>query len=164
MIDNHFKTYEDETEFQKWIDSFSEKAKTIKKILNDFRTGNLVDKKDLESKSDYENRMKAAKLKKEEANANIRDYEWKHIETFGKTPSPQAKEAIHQGVKNEKRNLTELEIDELIKFGIIQQVYDGWKCDCKICPFNMIMTDRISALHEIARHLSAVHGKVILQK
>lgn len=71
-------------------------------------------------------------------------------------------EESHHTEKN-RRDLTEPEINELIKYGYVDHVHDGWKSICKLCPTTSILDDRITALHEIARHILAVHGKKVLQ-
>lgn len=151
-----FRFYTRNEDLKNWLQSELNQSEFIETILNKFRTGELIEPTDL----DYQNRMKAAKLKKEEAIANIKDWEWKHIETFEKTPSSQAKSAIKDKAY---RELNQNEIELISKHISLEHTFDGWRITCKHCRNQVTYNDRLEALHQAARHLSAVHGHKILE-
>ncbi len=66
--------------------------------------------------------------------------------------------------KNPHRKLTDNEVEIIVKHISLENTFDGWRITCFHCRLHVTYNDRLEALHESARHLSAVHGKVIIQK
>ena len=62
------------------------------------------------------------------------------------------------------RELTSDETDEIVKFISFKNTFDGWEITCFKCQNPTTYKDRLVALHDAARHLSAVHSKEILKK
>lgn len=146
----------------KYLEKYSNKNDAIKDILEKFANGDLVSKSDKE----LDIQLKQQRLKKLTAEANIKKWEWEHIETFAKTPTYQGEKAIKERASNEKsfRELTQQEIDVIVKHISLENTFDGIKVTCKHCRIKTTYNDRLEALHDATRHLSAVHGQKILQK
>ena len=103
----------------------------------------------------------AIKIHKEEKKLELP----KNYESFGgwkddakSTTEPKTNFETHY------RELTSDEVDEIVKHIALENTFDGWKITCLHCRNEVTYKDRLEALHQAARHLSAVHGKEILQK
>lgn len=107
--------------------------------------------------------LKFRKLKAETEIAESKALYWKN---FSKPPTFLGNKAIKDKALNENllRELTENEIDEIVKHITLENTFDGFKITCKHCRLATNYNDRLEALHEAARHLSAVHGEKILAK
>ncbi len=107
--------------------------------------------------------LKFRKLKAETEIAESKALYWKN---FSKPPTHLANKAIKNKAlsENSLRELTENEIDEIVKHITLENTFDGFRITCKHCRLETYYNDRLEALHEAARHLSAVHGEKILQK
>lgn len=146
----------------------------LKDLVEKFKT---TDKKELKLKIfnyilgsdenlDLKQRKEIAQVKKLEAEAKIKEWEVIHLDTFGKTPSYSADKAIKNKALSEKslRELTNSEIDLIVKHIALENTFDGWKITCMHCKNQTSYIDRLEGLHDAARHLSAVHGHKVLQK
>ena len=146
-------------EIQLKIDTQENITQFLKKIITDFFNGDLVPS----NEENLDREIKKQKLRKLTAEATIKEREAKYIENFDSIPSPQAKEAIRTNVSKQFRELTDAELDNFAKVISLQNSYDGFQVTCLKCRNKFERKDRLEAIHEAIRHLSAVHGAQILQ-
>lgn len=160
MADGHFFFYFNKESLKKLVEKF---ATTDKEELK-LKIFNYILQTD--ENLDLKQRKEIAQVRKLEAEAKIREWEVIHLDTFAKTPSYSAKKAIKNKAlsENSLRELTENEIDEIVKHITLENTFDGFRITCKHCRLETYYNDRLEALHEAARHLSAIHGEKILQK
>ena len=159
MTDRYYFKSDDE-KVKKRFEKESNKAEALKNFVEKSIKDDSISKPDQE----LDIQLKQQRLKKLTAEANIKEWEWKHIETFAKTPSYQGEKAIKERASNEKsfRELTQQEIDVIVKHISLENTFDGIRVTCKHCKLPTTYNDRLEALHDSARHLSAVHGQKVL--
>ena len=153
MAKRLFRLYTDDEDLIKDLESKHEISAYLESIANKVRTDQLVEPQDL----DYENKLKAAKLKKLEAEAKIKTWEADHLETFDKPASPQAKKAIIERV------LTQNEIGNVEKYITLHVNGTGFEGKCDFCKLGITEGTRERTLLECTRHLIACHRKEILK-
>lgn len=155
-----YALYSSNKEFTEFLDSKANVSDFLVNLVEDFRTGKLN-----YSQGDIDLEIKKVRLKKLTAEAKIKTWEADHIETFGKTPSYSAEKAIKERASNEKsfRELTEDEINLIVKHITLENTFEGYRITCKHCQNRVNYENRLEALHDGARHLSAVHGQKILK-
>ena len=137
-----------------WIESQPNQSGAIEDLIEKFLNNQLVEPQDL----DYENKLKAAKLKKLEAEAKIKTWEADHLETFDKPASPQAKKAIIERV------LTQNEIGNVEKYITLRVNGSGFQGKCDFCKLDITEGTREKTLLECTRHLIACHRTEILKE
>lgn len=157
-----FRFFVENTDLVTFLRKQGEFTSWIIKLLEDYRGGKLV----TVGKMEIEVKIKEQRLKKLTAEASIKELELKYWQTFHKTPTFQSHLAIKENIsnKNSFRELTEQEINLIVKLITLENTFDGWRVTCLDCRLEVSYKDRLEALNEAARHLSAVHGKKILAK
>ena len=158
---HHHIRIEQDSDLENWLQSKNNVEPFIRETLEQVRTGKLGEIMEHESKQQIELEYKKLRNEKLKLDIKIKEKELSYYDTFHKAPSSEAKEAMKDKAF---RELKEDEINLIVKLITLENVFDGCRITCLECKIQVTYKDRLEALNEAARHLSAVHGKKILSK
>lgn len=137
--------------------------KEIAELAKNYLIDLVENKKEIDPDLEYKI-LRNQKIKKSlvetDLNIEIKKRQLQHWDSFGTAPSKAADKAIKEGF----RELTSEEVEHISKFIALEHTFDGYRITCLQCTNQFNYKTRLEALHDAARHLSAVHGKKILQK
>lgn len=140
-----------------WIEVQSNQSEAIENLINEKLGGKPIT--DPEHELDLE--TKKQKLRKLTAEASIKEKELAHWDTFGTSPSPQARNAITQSVT--ERGLTKQEIYNVKSKIALRWDIDRFKATCPFCRNPFTYPTENEAVADMARHFEAMHSKVALK-
>ena len=163
-----FWTYKekDDQDLEQFLESKLSINDFLKKLVNDFRTGKIVDSKNL----DLHRKKLEVDIRYKEIMIKIKEKELLFDQTFDKTPSSQAQKAIKVGVNTESYEPPEeKQIKDVIqnnwnKFveSIIKNPKNEWTLTCHLCSTGFILPTREQAIERFKTHLLETHNERVL--
>jgi len=150
---------------------FLETQKSISDFMRDLinqartgKTGNFSDE-------DLKKRKLIADIDYKEILTAIKKRELLILETFGKPPSYQAKEAIKTAVNNEsfippeEKNLEKIIENKWNNFLLSLRTNSKkeWIANCKLCDTGFILPNKEEAINRFKNHLSETHNEQLLK-
>jgi len=138
----------------------------LRNLVNDFRTGKLIDSKNM----DLQRKKLEVEIRYKEIMIKLKQKELDFSETFDKTPSSQAKTAIKVGVNTEsyeppeEKKIIDVIQNQWNKFveTIIKNPKNEWTLTCKLCSTGFILPTREQAIQRFKIHLEQTHHERVL--
>ena len=146
-----YRFFTEDENLQKFLDSQREYSDYARKIFIALLNGELVP---LENK-EVDQRIKFARAKKTEAEANIKNWEWEYIKQFNALPSPQAKRALTERAKPTEESY--FDGTENFKVNHLVGKY-YFECKTEGCTVVVTAIDSTVGLDEMKKHLKESHG------
>ena len=156
MTEDIFRFTTGNEDLKKWLRSQSNQSKTIKEILNKFRLGEIVDRRD--SKEETELEYKKLRNQKLKLDIKLKERELGYMETFDSPPTRQGMKVIKE------RILTQNEIGNVEKYITLHTNGTGFRGICDFCKLDITEGTRERTLLECTRHLIACHRTEILKE
>jgi len=162
-----FYTYsENELELQLFLESKVNVSEFVKEILELYRKGKLVDSKSL----DLMRQKMIGDIEYKKILTAIKKRELMILETFGKPPSYQAKEAIKVAVNNEAVTPPEEKtIEKIIEtnwnnflLSLRTNSKNEWIANCKLCDTGFILPNKEQAINRFKNHLFETHDRHLM--
>jgi len=135
-------------------------------LVNDFRTGKLIQSKNL----DLQRKKLEVDIRYKEIMIKIKEKELNFSETFDKTPSSQAKTAIKVAVDTqgyeppEEKKIKEMIENNWNRFveTLKQNPKGEWIATCKLCSTGFILPTQATAIMRFKQHLEQTHYEKVL--
>jgi len=159
-------TYEAELNLRNYLESKSNISEFLKKLVNDFRTGKLIESKSI----DLQRKKLEVDIRYKEIMIKIKEKELIYNETFDETPSSRAKIAIKTAVNTETFNPPEeKKLNEIVKMNwnrfidsLKQNSKGEWISTCKFCSTGFILPTKEQAINRFKIHLEENHAESVL--
>jgi len=157
----------DDLDLERYLESKISINDFVRNLINDFRTGKIVDSKNL----DLHRKKLEVDIRYKEIMIKIKEKELNYTQTFDKTPSSQAKSAIKVGINTESYEPPEdKKINEVIKnswnkfVNTLKQNSKGeWTLTCKMCNTGFILPTKEEAINRFKIHLLETHNERVLE-
>jgi len=156
-----FRFYTRNEDLKNWLQSQSNQSEFIEEILIKVRTGELQEPKEYQIKQAVELEYKQLRNQKLKLDIKLKEKELAHWNTFGTSPSPQAKHALIQSVS--ERGLTKQEIYNVKSRIALRWEFDRFKATCPFCRNPFDYQTENEAVADMARHFEAMHSKEALK-
>jgi len=163
-----FHTFkEKDSDLEIYLESKFSINEFLRNLVNDFRTGKLIDSKNM----DLQRKKLEVDIRYKEIMILIKQKELDFSETFDKTPSSQAKSAIKVGVNTESYEPPEeKKIQDTIQNQwnrfvntLKQNSKAEWTLTCKLCSTGFILPTKELAISRFKKHLEETHYEKVLE-
>jgi len=163
-----FHTFkENDSDLEEYLESKFSMNEFLRNLVNDFRTGKLIDSKNM----DLQRKKLEVDIRYKEIMILIKQKELDFSETFDKTPSSQAKTAIKVGINTESYEPPEeKKIQDTIQnkwnnfvSTLKQNSKAEWTLTCKLCDTGFILPTKELAISRFKKHLEETHYERVLE-
>ncbi len=162
-----FTFYVTEDNLNLFLESKTNVSEFVKDIIEKFRTGKLIDSKQI----DLHRKKLEVDIRYKEIMILIKQKELNFSETFDKTPSSQAKTAIKVGVNTEsyeppeEKKIQDVIQNQWNKFveTLKQNSKAEWTLTCKLCSTGFILPTKELAISRFKKHLEETHNERVLE-
>jgi len=162
-----FTFYVTEDNLNLFLESKTNVSEFVKDIIEKFRTGKLIDSKQI----DLHRKKLEVDIRYKEIMIKIKQKELDFNQTFDKTPSSQAKSAIKVGVNTEsyeppeEKKIQQVIQNQWNKFveTLKQNPKAEWTLTCKLCSTGFILPTKELAISRFKKHLEETHNERVLE-